>query len=66
MVPQMHAAQPPGLVEMRVRPFEQLAALPQQPLPPRAANPPAIGVDRVTGPAALAFQWRRPRSGSET
>ena len=29
MVPQMHAAQPPGLVEVRVGPFEQLAALPQ-------------------------------------
>ena len=49
MVPQIHPAQPPGLVEMRVGPFEQLAPLPQQPLPTGAPNPPAIGVDRVTG-----------------
>ena len=37
MVPQMHAAQPPGLVEMRVRPFEALLrgskTDPQRPLP---------------------------------
>ena len=46
---------------MRVRP-EQLAALPQQPLPPRAANPPAIGVDRVTGRRRLPVA---PLSGSE-
>ena len=49
MPAQMRPAHPPGLVEMRVGPFEQLAPLPQQPLPPGAPNPPAIGVDRGTG-----------------
>ena len=49
MVPQMHPAQPPGLVEMRVGPFEQLAALAQQSLPTIAPNPPAVGIDRRLG-----------------
>ena len=46
---QMRAAHPPGRVEMRVGTFEPLAPLPQQPLPTGAPNPPAIGIDRVTG-----------------
>ena len=49
MPAQMHPAHSPGLVEMRVGPFEQFAPLPQQPLSTGASNPPAIGVDRVTG-----------------
>ena len=47
MPAQMHAAHPAGLVEMRVGPFHQLAPLPQQPFPARAANPPAVGIHRV-------------------
>ena len=53
MVPQMHAAQPPGRVEMRVGPFEQLAAL-------------AAPARRESAGRPRQAQLRRPRSGSET
>ena len=47
MAAQMDAAHPAGLVEMRVGPFQELAPLPQQPFPARAANPPPVGIHRV-------------------
>ena len=47
MPAQMDAAHPAGLVEMRVGPFQQLAPLPQQPFPARAADPPPVGIHRV-------------------
>ena len=46
---QVHAAHAPGLVEMGVGTFEPFAAPAQQPLPARAANPPPVGIHRVTG-----------------
>ena len=49
MAPQMNPAHAPGLVEMRVGPFHAFAALPQQPLPARPANPPAVGIHGVAG-----------------
>ena len=54
---QVHPAQPPGGVEMRVGTFEAFTAPTQQPLPARAANPPPVGIHRVTGhvlPAPVA------------
>ena len=49
MAAQMHAAQAPGLVEMRVGAFDELAPLPQEPLAAGAANPATIRIDRVAG-----------------
>ena len=43
----MGAAHPAGLVEMRVWPFQVLAAPPQQTFPAAPANAAAIGVDGV-------------------
>ena len=40
MPAQMHPAQPPGLVQMRVGAFELFAPLPWQALPARPPNPP--------------------------
>ena len=63
--PQMHAAHPARLVEMRVGAFQSLTPLPQQPLPrtPRIRRRLAYTASRV---AALRVQLRRPRSGSDT
>ena len=44
---EIHAAQAAGLVEMGERPFQSLAAKPQQAEAPRAANAPTIAVHRV-------------------
>ena len=44
---QMHAAQPPGLVEMRVGSLEPLPALAQQPPSAGPPNPPPVGIHGV-------------------
>ena len=66
MPPEKYAAHAPGFIEMRVGPFQALAPLPQEPLP--------VGLPRIRRrlaytacwAAAFPFQFRRPRSGSET
>ena len=45
--PQMRAAHPTGVVEMRVRAFQSLTPAPLQGTPTRASNPSAVGVHRV-------------------
>ena len=45
--PQMRAAHPTGVVELRVRAFQSLSPAPLQGTPKRASNPSAIGVHRV-------------------
>ena len=45
--PQMHAAQPPGLVEMGVGSLEPLAALAQQPPSAGPPDPPPVGIHGV-------------------
>ena len=49
MPAQMHAAHPAGLVEMGVGPFQELAALSQQPVPARAPNATTIRIHRLLG-----------------
>ena len=64
--PEKYAAHAPGFIEMRVGPFQALAPLPQEPLP---AGPPRIRrrlAYTACWAAAFPFQFRRPRSGSET
>ena len=47
MAAQIHPAQPPGFVEMRVGAFEAFAATAQRSPAVRAPNPPPIGIHRV-------------------
>ena len=60
---QVHPAHAPGLVEMRIRPFEPFAAPPQQPLVAVPSNPAAIGIDDVPR-RDFALPVAPPRSGS--
>ena len=50
---QVYSAHPSCFVEVRERPFEALAAEPQQAQAPRRANPPTIPVHRVAGLGVL-------------
>ena len=64
MPAQVHAPQAPSGVEMRIGTFEAFTAPTQQPLPARAANPPAVGIHGVTGgglpaPVAPPTLWLR-------
>ena len=43
----IEAPESTGLVQMRTRSLEQLTAFPEEPLPAIAADPTAIGIDRV-------------------
>src|SRR6059058_3986450 len=49
MPAQMDPAQPAGVIDVRKRPFDVLAAAPYQPLPAGAAHAPAIAIDGVLG-----------------
>src|SRR5438309_1834245 len=44
--PQMHASHPAGFIQVGEATFQLLAALPQQPLPTLAPNPPPVPVHR--------------------
>ena len=44
---QMDPPHPTGLVQMRKRPLQPFAALPQQPFAARASNAPTVTIDRV-------------------
>src|SRR5215470_19455415 len=62
--PQVRAAHPAGVVDMRERPLQVLPAATQQPLPPRRADAPAIAVDGPLGvrgrrPLTAAPRWLR-------
>src|SRR6266478_8594539 len=59
MPPQVDPAQPAGVIDVRKRPLDVLAATPHQPLPAWAAHATAIAIDRLLGlrllgPAATA------------
>ena len=59
MPAQVNPAQPAGVIDVRKRPFDVLAAAPHQPLPARAPDAPAIAIDgllglRLLGPAPAA------------
>ena len=64
VTPQMRPTQTTGLIEMRIRPFQVLAASPQQGQPAHATDAPAIRIHRVAGrrlllpaaPAAIRFR----------
>src|SRR5437867_3823850 len=49
MPAQVDPAQPAGVIDVRKRPLDVLAAAPHQPLPARAAHATAIAIDRVLG-----------------
>src|SRR5207244_8950286 len=46
VTPQMHAPHPARFIQVRKAPLQLLAALPQQPLPTLAPNPPPVPVHR--------------------
>ncbi len=57
--PQMRAAHPTGVVEMRVRAFQSLTPAPLQGTPTRASNPSAVGVHRAPRPVLRIEASRR-------
>jgi hypothetical protein len=68
---QMHPSHPSGFVEMRERPFQALASLPQQPFASWRANAPAIAIDSIARLGAVlpvassAIVDRHGRRGGE-
>ena len=68
VAPQVGATHPAGLVEMRVRPFQVLAAVALQSPAPRTPDAPPVRVDRVARqrvfrplpPAAIRLRDVRP------
>jgi len=58
---QMDASHAAGLVQVRIRTFQQFPAFPQQPLTSLAVNPSPIRIDRVAfGVLRLVRQMRAP------
>ena len=63
---QVHPAQPPGGVEMRVGTFKPFGAPPPQPLPARAPRIRRRLAYTESRAACLPHQLRRPRAGFDT